>query len=78
MKTLRVLDENNNAVRGWYFGTFKNLLNCGGNTDKPRRMSGWSIVSPDGQERFIEGNWQQFVPFATRIINNYGCKTLIS
>lgn len=78
MKTLRVLDENNNIVRGWYFGTFKNVLNCGGNIEKPRRISGWSIVSPDGVERLNEGNWEQFVPFAKRIVNNYGFKTLLS
>lgn len=78
MRALKVLDENNNVVKGWYFGTFKNILNVGCGLAKPRRISGWSIISPDGQERFNEGNWHQFVPFALRIVNNYGYKTHLS
>ena len=76
MKSLHVkrggLPEN-----GWKFGTFKGW-NCGGNLPKARHISGWQLKSPDGCYRLCEGNWQQFVPFANLVLENYGVDTRIS
>jgi hypothetical protein len=78
MTTLSVKDEQGQPVKGWSFGAFRNVTNCGLFPRPARRISGWQLNSPDGVERFSEGNWQQFVPFALRIIGNYGCSTHLS
>jgi len=75
MKTLRVIDTNGQSVKGWRFGTFK-ATQVG--VGKPRNITGWAIVSPDGCERSCEGNYQQFVPFANMILSNYGCQPNVS
>lgn len=75
MKTLKVKDKNGQPVKGWSFGTVKAIqLGVG----KPRKMVGWQLNSPDGCERFCEGNWQQFVPFVQLVIGNYGFTSTIS
>ena len=78
MASLNVRDSNGQFQKGWSFKTFKNIYNCGGNLPAPRRISGWSLTSPDGVERSCEGNWQQFVPFVQLIVSNYGCTSNIS
>lgn len=78
MKTLPVKTVDGQPVKGWSFGTFRNVWNCGGNVGRPRKISGWTLRDPDGVERNCEGNWQQFVPFARQIIENYGFTTNIS
>lgn len=77
MKTLHnVKDSNGFKSTGWQFGTQKAVQLVSGL--KPRHVTGWVLRSPDGVERFSEGNWQQFVPFAQLIISNYGCTSTIS
>ena len=76
MTTLRVKDANGNHVPGWTFGTFAGVQLINGR--KPRKIVGWQITSPDGCERFNEGNWQQFVPFANLVLSNYGNRPDIS
>jgi hypothetical protein len=76
MTTLRVKAQSGNHVPGWTFGTFAAVQLISGH--KPRKIVGWQITSPDGCERFSEGNWQQFVPFAQLVISNYGYTTNIS
>jgi hypothetical protein len=71
MKKLKVRDSNGQPVKGWAFGYGKAVHLVSG--QKPRNVVGWTLKSPDGVERFSEGNWQQFVPFANRVIENYGC-----
>ena len=82
MKRLSVTDEYNHPIKGWSFGAFKNHTQVGvcegGKRLKPRNISGWQLNSPDGTERFNEGNYQQFVPFVQLIVSNYGWKTNIS
>lgn len=75
MKTLKVYYEGQ-PQPGWSFGTFKGTQV--GTGIKPRSIAGWQINSPDGCERLCEGNYQQFVPFANLILDNYGCSTRIS
>ena len=74
MKRLNVVDALG-PVAGWSFG-YQKALHIG--VGKPRMIAGWVIRSPDGVERFSEGNWQQFVPFAIRVVENYGAKTTLS
>lgn len=76
MKTLPVKDSNQQPVKGWTFGTFKACQVRTGH--KPRQIVGWQLDSPDGVQRFSEGNWQQFVPFVQLVVSNYGCTTEIS
>lgn len=76
MKTLRVLTISGMPQPGWQFGTAKALNITLGR--KPRRVSGWTLISPDGCERFNEGNWQQFAPFANLVLDNYGCRKTLS
>lgn len=76
MKSLKVKDSNGQHVTGWTFGTFKAVQV--GTGIGPRKIQGWQINSPDGVERFSEGNWQQFVPFAQLVISNYGCTSTLS
>ena len=75
MTTLRVIDNAGQPVKGWKFGTFK-ATQVG--VGKARKITGWTIVSPDGCERFSEGNYQQFVPFANLVLDNYGCQQTVS
>lgn len=77
MKSFKVYDSYGFLVKGWSFGTFKGI-NIGNHLDKPRQIVGWQLNSPDGIERFSEGNWQQFVPFVHLVVGNYGCKTNLS
>jgi hypothetical protein len=76
MKTARVRIADGTPLGcpypGWQFGTFT-AINVGVPNCKPRKISGWKLVSPDGCERCCEGNWQQFVPFANMVLENYGC-----
>lgn len=76
MKSLRVKDNAGQSQAGWQFGTFTGTQV--GTSIKPRRITGWQITSPDGCERFCEGNYQQFVPFANTILSNYGCQPNVS
>ena len=76
MKTLPVKTNDGQPMKGWSFGTFKAVQLRNG--FKPRQCAGWQLNSPDGCQRFSEGNWQQFVPFANLVLDNYGCKTRIS
>jgi len=76
MHTLKVKDQSGLPVKGWSFGATKAVNLTSG--QKPRHVRGWSLHSPDGQERFCEGNWEQFVPFANLIISNYGCTVNLS
>jgi hypothetical protein len=76
MKALRAKDLAGKHVPGWTFGTFKGVNVILG--QKPRATTGWQITSPDGCERYSEGNYQQFVPFANMILSNYGCQPNIS
>jgi hypothetical protein len=81
MKALPVKKNDGQFQKGWQFGTFKATqigVFLGGRLQKPRHISGWQIQSPDGCKRFSEGNWQQFVPFANLILDNYGIATRIS
>lgn len=79
MKTLKVYRDNGTPrgeyVPGWQCGTFK-ATQVG--VGKPRKISGWCIKSPDGCERYSEGNWQQFVPYANLVLENYGNKQTVS
>ena len=77
MKSLKVKDTSGQQVKGWQFGTFKGVQ-VGVGLQKPRHITGWSIIAPDGYERFCEGNYQQFVPFANTILSNYGCNPCFS
>lgn len=74
MSILSIKDSNGYPVRGWTFGTFK-AIQVGVGIRKSRKIFGWIIRSDDGQERYCEGNWQQFVPFARQIVSNYGFTT---
>lgn len=76
MTTLKVTDSYGFEIKGWSFGTFK--VTQVGLGIPTRKISGWQINSPDGVERFCEGNWQQFVPYAIRVVENYGYKTNLS
>lgn len=76
MKTLRVKTNDGQTQAGWLFGTFKGVNLVSGK--KPRQITGWQITSPDGVERFSEGNYQQFVPFANLVLDNYGCRPSVS
>lgn len=76
MKKLNVKDSYDFPVKGWSFGTFRcTQVGLGIPT---RKISGWQLNSPDGVERFSEGNWQQFIPFVHLVVENYGCKTNLS
>jgi len=76
MKSINVKDQFGLPSKGWKFGTTKAVnLTLG---QKPRKVVGWTLISPDGCERFSEGNWQQFVPYAQLIISNYGCTSNLS
>jgi hypothetical protein len=75
MNALKVKDGNGQAVKGWSFGTFE-ATQVG--VGKARRIKGWCLRSHDGVERYSEGNWQQFVPFAQLVIGNYGFKSDLS
>lgn len=75
MKTLRVKTNDGQTQTGWAFDTFT-ALQIG--VEKPRRISGWMLVSPDGVARFCEGNWQKFVPFANLVLGNYDCQPNVS
>jgi hypothetical protein len=81
MKPLRVKTTAGLPVPGWKFGTFKAVhvgVYAGGKLQKPRKISGWQIVSPDGCARSVEGNYQQFIPFANLVLSNYGCAQTVS
>lgn len=80
-KPIRAKDNDGKAVFGWKFrhdewtvvGLYKN-----GVKQKPKREKGWVLTDCDGLERYCEGNWQDFVPFANQILENYGMQTRIS
>lgn len=78
MKTLPVKDSNGQPVKGWSFGTFRNVFAAGGNEPRPRKINGWMLQDPDGHVRHCEGNWQNFVPFVQTIVGNYGFTCNIS
>ena len=81
MKNFTCKDEQGLLSRGWAFGTFKATqvgVYLGGMRQKPRQIAGWQLRSPDGCLRYCEGNWQQFVPFAQQVIQNYGCTSNLS
>lgn len=62
-------------VPGWRFKLTTAIVVC----DGPRRtVVGWSLFDPDGVERFCEGTWKDFVPFANTVLENYGISTRIS
>lgn len=75
MKALKV-QYNGKGQAGWKAGPTKAINVTVG--QKPRKVTGWTIISPDGCERFCEGNYQQFVPFANMVLANYGVTTRIS
>lgn len=75
MKRLKLF-RNGSLVSGWQFGHTKAVnLTLG---KRPRKVSGWTLISEDGCERFCEGNYQQFIPFANVILENYGIQTRLS
>lgn len=51
-------------------GVYKN-----GVCQKPKKERGWELIDCDGLSRVCEGNWNDFVPFANLILENYGMKT---
>jgi len=82
MKPIRVYDNEGKASSGWKFGTAEwTSVGCydeRGFAKKPRKERGWVLVDCDGLERYCEGNYQDFIPFANMILENYGMKTRIS
>lgn len=69
MTTIKLKDSNGQTVKGWSFHTYKATVVGDG---KPRKTRGWQLNSADGVQRCREGNWEQFVPFARMVIQNYG------
>jgi len=45
---------------------------------KPRKVRGWQLTTADGCERFCEGSWIDFVPFARAIADNYNANIPLS
>lgn len=72
MNEIKVIDNDGKPVQGWRYGTFFGTHLVTGKN--PRKIWGWSLVSPDGIERFSEGSFEKFVPFANLVLENYGCR----
>lgn len=75
MNTIKIKDSQGQPVKGWTFGTFSGVQVGVG---KARQIKGWVLRAPDGYERYSEGNWQQFVPFAQLVFSNHGFSSTLS
>ena len=81
-KPIRVYDNEGRVSSGWKFRadewTSVGCYDERGFKKKPKRERGWVLTDCDGLERYCAGNYQDFIPFANMVLENYGMATRIS
>ena len=77
MSRVMVKSADGKTASRWQFGRVPKATHLLAG-HKPRHVSGWVLIDPEGYERFNEGTWEQFIPFANRVLENYGFQPTFS
>ena len=75
-KTIVRLKDAEGNVYKWSFWHMT-AINCTLG-QRSRKVRGWAFTDHEGYERFVEGNWTDFVPHFRLVAENYGFTTTLS